>query len=374
MKQLRPGDRFLRGRDVRLIDQNNEQVGIVTFETALARAQQAGLDLVLVPSKTEPPVTRIMDFGKYQFEESKRAREARKNQVQPKLKEVKLRPAIDDNDPLAIIAILIILTIFGIKLVRAASTVLSIAIIVITALLVVFGLTADYDSIAAQITSQHNLQFAEYTNNVGSAIWKGVLVYAGFQCVSIPPMIAASQDLSLKGVKKAHILGWLMNGLALAASGWMLTKWYPLLASMQTAGKEFLAAGSGSPLVAYANALGIPNQTVLDLIGIKWLLIAFSVLLFCAFMSTCVTLVYTLIQRFEGKFFPKTIKSDKVRGIFVAAIVIAICFGISLLGLTDIVKFAYGYDGYYALLVIVIPAFVWGIPKIRKLEAAKKAE
>ena len=65
MKQLRPGDRFLRGRDVRLIDQNNEQVGIVTFETALARAQQAGLDLVLVPSKTEPPVTRIMDFGKF---------------------------------------------------------------------------------------------------------------------------------------------------------------------------------------------------------------------------------------------------------------------------------------------------------------------
>ena len=41
---------------------------------------------------------------------------------------------------------------------------------------------------------------------------------------------------------------------------------------------------------------------------------------------------------------------------------------------TDIVKFAYGYDGYYALLVIVIPAFVWGIPKIKKLEAAKKAE
>lgn len=148
---------------------------------------------------------------------------------------------------LIIVAVLIILTIFGIKLVRAASTVLSIAIIVITALLVVFGLAADYDSIAAQITSQHNLQLAEYTNDIGSAIWKGVLVYAGFQCVSIPPMIAASQDLSLKGIKKAHILGWLMNGLALAASGWMLTKWYPLLASMQTAGKEFLAAGSGSP-------------------------------------------------------------------------------------------------------------------------------
>ena len=280
---------------------------------------------------------------------------------------------------LVIVAVLIILTIFGIKLVRAASTVLSVAIIVITVLLVVFGLTVDYDSIAAQLTSQFNVELAEYTNATATAIWKGVLVYAAFQCVSIPPMIAAANELSLKGVKKANILGWLMNGLALAASGWMLTKWYPLLASLQSAGKEFLAANptatvATDPIVAYANALGIPNQTVLDLIGIKWLLVAFSVLLFCAFMSTCVTLVYTMIQRFEGKFFPNTIKNDKLRGTIVAGLVIAICFAISLLGLTDIVKYAYGYDGYYSIVVIVIPAFIWGIPKIKKLEAAKKAE
>ena len=280
---------------------------------------------------------------------------------------------------LVIVAVLIILTIFGIKLVRAASTVLSVAIIVITALLVIFGLTVDYDSIAAQLTSQFNVELAEYTNATATAIWKGVLVYAAFQCVSIPPMIAAANELSLKGVKKANILGWLMNGLALAASGWMLTKWYPLLASLQSAGKEFLAANptatvATDPIVAYANALGIPNQTVLDLIGIKWLLVAFSVLLFCAFMSTCVTLVYTMIQRFEGKFFPNTIKNDKLRGTIVAGLVIAICFAISLLGLTDIVKYAYGYDGYYSIVVIVIPAFIWGIPKIKKLEAAKKAE
>ena len=280
---------------------------------------------------------------------------------------------------LVIVAVLIILTIFGIKLVRAASTVLSVAIIVITVLLVVFGLTVDYDSIAAQLTSQFNVELAEYTNATATAIWKGVLVYAAFQCVSIPPMIAAANELSLKGVKKANILGWLMNGLALAASGWMLTKWYPLLASLQSAGKEFLAANptatvATDSIVAYANALGIPNQTVLNLIGIKWLLVAFSVLLFCAFMSTCVTLVYTMIQRFEGKFFPNTIKNDKLRGTIVAALVIAICFAISLLGLTKIVKYAYGYDGYYSIVVIVIPAFIWGIPKIKKLEAAKKAE
>ncbi|MBR4518435.1 MAG: translation initiation factor IF-3 [Victivallales bacterium] len=98
MKQLRPGDRLMRGRQVRLIDQNNAQVGIVSFETAMARAQAAGLDLVLVPSKGDPQVTRIMDFGKYQYEESKRAREARRAQQQPKLKEVKLHVNIDSND------------------------------------------------------------------------------------------------------------------------------------------------------------------------------------------------------------------------------------------------------------------------------------
>ena len=88
----------MRGRQVRLIDQNNAQVGIVSFETAMARAQAAGLDLVLVPSKGDPQVTRIMDFGKYQFDESKRAREARRAQQQPKLKEIKLHVSIDDND------------------------------------------------------------------------------------------------------------------------------------------------------------------------------------------------------------------------------------------------------------------------------------
>jgi translation initiation factor IF-3 len=88
----------MRGHQVRLIDQNNQQVGIVSFETAIAKAQEAGLDLVLVPSRTEPQVTRIMDFGKYQFDESKRAREQRRAQVQPKLKEIKLHVNIDEND------------------------------------------------------------------------------------------------------------------------------------------------------------------------------------------------------------------------------------------------------------------------------------
>lgn len=98
MRQLKAGDRFFRGKNVRLISQTNEQIGIVTFENALSRADAAGLDLVEVQGKSEPPVCRIMDFGKYQFDESKRQRENRKAQIQPKVKEIKLHANIDEND------------------------------------------------------------------------------------------------------------------------------------------------------------------------------------------------------------------------------------------------------------------------------------
>ena len=121
-------------------------------------------------------------------------------------------------------------------------------------------------------------------------------------------------------------------------------------------------------------ALPPPNQTVLTLVGIKWLMVIFSILLFSAFVSTSVTLVFTMIQRFQGACCPKTIKSEKARSVIVGVIVIAICFAISLLGLGNIIKYAYGYDGYYAIVVIFLPVLIWGLPKVKKLSAEKKAE
>lgn len=265
---------------------------------------------------------------------------------------------------LIIVALLVILSIFGVKLVVAASTVLSTGILITTAVIVIAGFAADFDAVSAKLLAENSIEAATYTDAPFKAIWLGVIVYAAFQCVSIPAMIAASENLSLKGVKRANILGWLMNGLALAASGAMLCRWYPLLQALQANGIE-----------GYTNAVsGIPNQTVLGLIDIKWLLAIFSVLLFCAFVSTSVTLVFTMVQRFQGYCFPNSIKSEKARGIIVGVVVIAICFAISLLGLGGIIKYAYGYDGYYAILVVIIPAFVFGIPKIKKMEAEKKAQ
>jgi len=97
-RQLRPNDRYYRGRQVRLISEDNEQLGLVSFEDALIRAQAAGLDLVEMASKSDPPVCRMMDYGKQQYEQSKRQREAKKKQHQQKLKEVKFHPNIDKHD------------------------------------------------------------------------------------------------------------------------------------------------------------------------------------------------------------------------------------------------------------------------------------
>ena len=83
---------------MRLLSETNEQLGLMSFEDALNRASALGLDLVEMASKVEPPVCKIMDFGKYLYQESRRQREAKKKQVQAKVKEVKLHPNIDEND------------------------------------------------------------------------------------------------------------------------------------------------------------------------------------------------------------------------------------------------------------------------------------
>lgn len=84
--------------EVRLIDAAGEQVGIVSIEEALNIAAEADQDLVEVAPDAKPPVCRIMDYGKYVFEENKKKQTARKNQKQVHLKEVKFRPGTDQGD------------------------------------------------------------------------------------------------------------------------------------------------------------------------------------------------------------------------------------------------------------------------------------
>lgn len=83
---------------MRLIDEEGAQVGVLPLRDALLMAEERGLDLVEVAPNAVPPVCRIMDYGKFRYEQTKKEREARKNQKQVELKEVRLKPKTDDHD------------------------------------------------------------------------------------------------------------------------------------------------------------------------------------------------------------------------------------------------------------------------------------
>ena len=232
---------------------------------------------------------------------------------------------------LVIIALLILLSIFGVDLIIKASTVLSTAILIVTAILVIMGFVVPIDAVAQELATENAAYasipaIADVTSQKGlEGVWRGVFVYAAFQCVSVPAMIAASTELTHKGVKRASILGWLMNGGALAASGAMLLRWYPVLCAIKSVGVDSVASIAARHI---ADVMKLPNQSVVTLMGsgYTWLFVVYTILLFCAFVSTSVTLVYSMIQRFEGHCFPKAIKSKAVRSVIVGLIVIGLWF------------------------------------------------
>lgn len=88
----------IRSREVRLIDENGENRGVVATLTALKMAQDADLDLVVISPNQEPPVAKILNYGKYKYESEKKAKEAKKKQHTVEIKEVKVRYKIDTHD------------------------------------------------------------------------------------------------------------------------------------------------------------------------------------------------------------------------------------------------------------------------------------
>ena len=88
----------IRDREIRLISENGEQLGIMSAREALKIAQEAELDLVKIAPMAKPPVCKIIDYGKYKYEQTRKEKEARKKQKTVEIKEVRLSPNIDSND------------------------------------------------------------------------------------------------------------------------------------------------------------------------------------------------------------------------------------------------------------------------------------
>lgn len=91
-------DEFIKSPKVRVIDQDGENLGVLYTREAIAMAQEAGLNLVEVSPGADPPVCKILDVGKFKYEAQKKAAAARKNQKTQEIKEIKMRPNIDDHD------------------------------------------------------------------------------------------------------------------------------------------------------------------------------------------------------------------------------------------------------------------------------------
>ncbi|MGB7297431.1 MAG: translation initiation factor IF-3 [Candidatus Aminicenantales bacterium] len=89
---------MIHAKEIRVIDEEKKQVGILPVPDALSLARQKGLDLVEIAPEANPPVCRIMDYGKFLYEEHKREHEAKKHQKQVQLKEIKFRPKISIHD------------------------------------------------------------------------------------------------------------------------------------------------------------------------------------------------------------------------------------------------------------------------------------
>ena len=241
--------------------------------------------------------------------------------------------------------LLIVLCLFGVKLIIAASTVLSVGILITAGLMIIVGIANRPEAVLEAFTA------APQNPNGLEGFWRGVVIYCGFQCVSIPPMIAAAVTLNQKGVKKAGVLGGIMNGGMLALSGLMLLGWQDLIYAAPESEK----------------AIDLPNLFICGEIGWGWLEIVYSVLLFCAFVSTCVTLIYTMILRIDKKFFvDKVDVHEKIRMAIIGVVMVAVCMLLSTFGLTKIITYAYGYDGYLALVAIVVPVIIIGNIKNKK--------
>jgi len=89
---------FISSQKVRVIDENGENLGVMYTREAMAQAQEIGLDLVEVSPNADPPVAKFLDVGKYKYEAQKKANIARKSQKTQEIKEIKMRPNIDDHD------------------------------------------------------------------------------------------------------------------------------------------------------------------------------------------------------------------------------------------------------------------------------------
>lgn len=240
-------------------------------------------------------------------------------------------------------ALVLLLTIFGADLVRKVSTYMGIAILVTAITIYTIGIFKSKTLFTVMSADFSAVGF----RNIPKAILN-TFTYAGFQCVTLPTMIACGTPLKgKKNCSKSMWISFVMNSVALVLSVFMLMSWKGYYSSVE--------GGSA-----------IPTLTVCTEMGMKWLTVIYGICLLLCLISTGVTTTFGFVARFENHKVFKKIKSQRVRSAVVSAFIIILSMTISLVGLTNIIKYGYGYCGYLAIAIVVVPFLTVGVYKNRK--------
>lgn len=236
--------------------------------------------------------------------------------------------------------ILLAMTIFGAAMVSRVSTIMSVGILSSCAVIFILGINAR----APEISNVFALK--EAGGNISQGILKA-FTYAGFQSVVIPTMISCGKTLrSPKQVSQSMLISFVINSVALVLSVVMLLGWY----------SEFVQAGETT----------LPSLYITKQLGRSYVFWAYNICLFLCFISTGVTTIYGFVEKFEKLRVLSAIKKVIARRIVVACFIMGISMGISMVGLDSIVRYGYGYMGYFGIAIIIVPFLTVGAYKNRK--------
>ncbi|MDO4977294.1 MAG: hypothetical protein Q4E53_08540 [Eubacteriales bacterium] len=245
-----------------------------------------------------------------------------------------------------VIGILILfLSIFGAELIRKSSTYMGTVILVLSITIYLIGIVKSKGLMATMSLDFANQGF----DQLPKAILNG-FTYAGFQWVTIPAVLACGTVLKTKSdCTKGMLFTLIFNCLGLGLSVLMLFSW-------------------ASYYTAVENGTTIPTLTVLmnEDMGMSILVLLYVIVLFLCMISSGVAVVFGFINRFENASYLQPIKNTQVRRSAIAIFIMVISMGISFAGLTNVVKYGYGYCGYLGCLVAVLPLLTIGYYKNRK--------
>lgn len=245
--------------------------------------------------------------------------------------------------------LLLTLTMFGAEFVRKVSTIMTMLILISALSIFVIGIIQKGDVILQIFTAGPTL------SQLPLALLKS-FQYAGFQCAAIPTMIAVGTVLNTpKDAKKSMWITFALSSIVLCFSVVMLLGWSDVYSAVE--------GGSTIPTLTIAKQLGSPV-----------LIWVYYICLFLCFVSAAVAAIFGAVGRFAKMKALSGIKSEKGRNALISSIVMIVSMGVSLAGLTNIIKYGYGYCGYVGIVFIVIPFLTVGVYKNRKFQKAASTE